>query len=130
MQVRAALAAFALADDANFYRGGVLCASLMSILNLTMVSDALAALLKFVPKPLPATQEALQEVQEEQATPPAVGRTLSAIPPAVGRTLSAGINASYASARSPPHASGVLRSTRSRRERASAAARAAAGASA
>ena len=27
-QVRAALAAFALADDANFYRGGVLCASL------------------------------------------------------------------------------------------------------
>ena len=78
VEMRAALAAFALADDANFYRGGVLCASLMSILNLTMVSDALAALLKFVPKPLPATQEALQEVQEEQATPPAVGRTLSA----------------------------------------------------
>ena len=76
MQVRAALATFALADDANFYRGGVLCASLMSILNLAVVSDALAALLKFVPKPLPTTQEALQEVQEEQATPPALGRTL------------------------------------------------------
>ena len=120
VEIRAALAAFALADDANFYRGGVLCASLMSIFNLTVVNDALAALLKFVPKPLPATQEALQEVQEEQATPPAVGRTLSAgppavgrtlsaIPPAVGRTLSAGINASYASARSPPHASGEPR---------------------
>lgn len=77
VEVRSALATFDSLSDVAFYRGGLGAAMLMSIFNLALVNDAATALFKYMLKPLPTTPAAREQIQEEQATTPALGRTMT-----------------------------------------------------
>jgi hypothetical protein len=73
------LAHFADAGDAAFYRGGLLCAGLMTLFNLALLNDAVVTFVKWMPKPLPAptTRGATHELIRELSRSSSLGSALS-----------------------------------------------------